>query len=226
MIRRCNRTLLHCSPALFLLLAASLLCSCGDTLYAAFLVPENTRELMEVRSGVEVHLRLTPSSLLEDELYIVNKSKDTVYINPKEIFFALNGRNLKIPLVEDYDAAIMQFNSKATLACNDATFPYKCVDAITRRNNGFKGKGFSFFSIKPGQERKGYIFFDFPTPLKDSPSKDGLMQEFQRNYKTLRGAVNVELIIGNKVETVAFPIEIGLYDNIKKSPFDIQSLMQ
>ncbi|MBN1309528.1 MAG: hypothetical protein JXA18_16530 [Chitinispirillaceae bacterium] len=226
MIQRQNRTVLYRFPAIFLLLAASFFFSCEDSLYAAFLVPEKTRELTEVRDGVEVHLRLTPASLLEDELYIVNKSSDTVYINPKEIFYSLSGRKLKIPLQEDYDGVIMMFNSKATLACNEATFPYKCVDAITNRNNGFEGKGFSFHAIKPGEERKGYIFFDFPTPLRDSPYQEGLLQEFERHYRTLRGEISVEMIIGNKVENFVFPIEVGLYDDIKKSPFEIQSLMQ
>lgn len=206
-------------PGMIFFLVAALLCSCEKTLYAAFLIPEKTRNLMEVHDSVEVHFRLIPASLLENELHIVNNSKSTVYMNTKEIFFGVNGRDIKVPIEEDYDAYIMRLNSKATLLCNESDTSYKCVDAISALNNKFKGKGFEFYAVEPGKERKGYIAFNFPTPLNDSPLRAALLTEYTRNNKTLRGAINLELIIGDRVVPFTFPLEIGLYDNIRKSPF-------
>jgi hypothetical protein len=202
-------------------LIAALLCSCERTLHAVFLIPEKTRNLMEVRDSVEVHLRLIPESLLENELRIVNNSKSKVYINPKEIFFAVNGRDIKVSIEEDYDAYIMRLNSNAALQCNESDTSDECVEAISALNNSFKGKGFTFFAIEPGKESRGYIAFSFPTPLNDSPVKAALMKEFYRNNKTLRGAINVELIVGDRVVPVLFPIEIRLYSRIKKPSFKL-----
>lgn len=204
-----------------ILLIAALFCSCEKTLYAAFLIQERARNLMDVRDSVEVHLRLIPASLLENELHIVNRSKSTVYMNPNEFYFTVYGRDIKVPIEDDYDAYIMKMNSKATLLCNQTDSSYKCVDAILALNNKFKGKGFEFFAIEPGKERRGYIAFNFPTPLNDSPLRPALMTEFSRNRKTLRGAINLELIIGERVAAITFPMEIRLYDNIRKSPFKL-----
>ncbi len=204
-----------------IIIGVSFFISCEKSIYAAFFIPERARNLMDVRDSVEVHFRLIPSSLFENELHIVNNSGSTVYINPKEIFFAVNGRDIKVPIEEDYDAYLMKVNSKATLLCNRSDTSYKCVDAISAITRKFKGKGFDFLSIKPGNDRRGYIAFKFPTPLNDSPVNEALTTEFYRNNKTLRGAINIELIIGERIANIAFPLEIRLYDNIRKSPFEL-----
>ena len=212
--------LLRIITGISLFFTAAFVSSCEEALYASFLIPEKSRRLMDVRDSVAVHLQLSASDMLVNELEIINNSRSTVYMNPKEFFFAVNGRDIRVPVEEDYDAYIMKLNSKATLLCNESETSYKCVDAITARNNDFKGKGFNFNSIEPGKERKGYVAFDFPNPLNDSPLKTALMAEFRRNYKTLKGEVNIELIIGDHVETVTFPVEIGLYNSLRRSPFE------
>ncbi len=184
----------------FPLLVALFCFSCENVLYVAFIFPGKVKDLDESKSDVDIHLRLNPASLLEDELQIVNRSGDTVYISYKDVFYTVNGRNFTVPVEEYYDTYIMKINSKAALLCNESKSSYKCVDTITTRSNSFRGKGFTFGAIAPGQEQKGYISFNFPTPLNDSPLKEVLRQQLGKSATIFRGAITVKLLVGAKEE--------------------------
>jgi hypothetical protein len=226
MYTRFNCTLLKKNAVIVVIFTTLFFSSCRDGFYADFLINGEYLNFDDMTEEVEVHMRLSSASLLEDELWIVNNSKKTIEVENKDVYFTIDGRDIIIPVEEFYDSFIRRINSKATLVCNEASDNYSCVDSFTNKSNSFRDQGYPFGEIAPGEQMKGFIAFNFPSPVNDSPLKEALTLERKKGITLLRGAIHIKVHIGETVQPFQLPAQIKLYDRLRDTPYDFKQFIQ
>jgi hypothetical protein len=195
--------------------------SCRDTVYVAFSFSGKDLNMSGSFSGVEVLINLSSESPLKNRLEVRNNSDEAVSVSTGDVLFRIKGRRFTVPVEKKYDIFINEITNGAILLCNESGQPYRCVDAVTKRSDMHKGKGFEFGTVEPGEFKKGYIVFDFPMPFNNSTVERNFLRELKKGNQVLKSDIVVELNAANRDTTLVFPVSVRLYDEIKDIPYEL-----
>lgn len=189
----------------------------------SFMFPEKEKVLTAEKKGVSVTLQLSKKSPVEHELRVVNNSDQRVWLENEGIKLSIHGSAIVVPGIRNYDSYIKKANRNAKMLCNNSSHPYLCVDEIIQRGKKYLGKGFPFGAIDPGEERRGYIIFNFPNPVTRSDLTREFRNKLEEGKIFLGGKLKVGVKFGAVIEQCVFPVNLRIYGNTDEMPVALQS---
>jgi hypothetical protein len=208
---------------LWVIISALLSCEDNNNVLVSFFFPEREKVFTIVKKNVRVTLRLSKENPFEHELWVVNKSDQRVWLGNQDIKLTVNGSTIVVPGIRNYDSFIKRANREAKLLCNNSNNPYSCVDEITERGDRYLGRGFSFGAIGPGEERRGYIIFNFPNPVTRNNLTSEFRDKFDEGEIFLSGQLKLHFKFGAVIEQCIFPVKLRIYSDVDKMPAALKS---
>jgi hypothetical protein len=161
---------------------------------------------------VTVQIKIARNNLMENNLTIINKSKDTISLDTAGVVLLINNKEFIVPVITDFENYVAMRYAAAKDKCSDSKNPARCANGIESFFTPFlHANSFKFGPVRPGEKRSGLIAFDLPDPLNSSVEAQQLADTLRTRFKLLDGNIVVHASKKSEKLEFSFPVNITTF---------------